>query len=576
MKRTGAWLAVRALEEVGVRYTFGIPGTHNTELYDELRKSEKIQPILVTHEQGGSFMAEAMSRVSDSIGCLMIVPAAGLTHAMSGIGEAFLDGIPMLIISGGIRRDSGRHYQLHQIDQLRVLDGISKAAFLVDRHEDVVPTIYRAHEIATSDVPGPVFVEIAVDIQLFPAEVSELPAYRPKYSPPRPEPGLVQRAVDILEHSEQTGLYLGWGAREATQASIEVAERLGAPVSTTLQGLSVFPHDHPLHAGFGFGASAVPAAQKAFEGVDCLLAVGVRFAEVATGSYGMPIPDKLIHVDIDPEVFNKNYPATLSITSDADAFLKDLASALSKQNIRHESGSLRKSIQREKTAYQKSWTDKPSQEKVSPGIFFRELRRRLNRDAYLVVDDGNHTFLAAEQFPVYESKHFISPTDFNCMGYATPGTIAAKLAHPDKQVCGIIGDGAFMMTCMEVLTASVNELGAIFFIFHDGELAQISQFQHIPLKYKTCTEIGDIRFEGVATATGAAYLRMESDPQVERVIDEALAIAAQSSPVIVDVNIDYSRRSAFTQGAVKTNLGRFPLGQKVRFVGRALKRHTLG
>jgi acetolactate synthase-1/2/3 large subunit len=541
MKQSGAWLTARALENIGGTYTFGIPGVHNTEIYDQLNRSEQITPILVTHEQGASFMGEAFSRVSDSIGCLLVVPAAGMTHAMSGIGEAYLDGIPLLVISGGIRRDSGRHYQLHQLDQQRVLDGITKAAFLVDKHEDVVPTIYEAYEIATSGVPGPVFVEIAGDVQMFTAEVSEVPKFVPSYRPPTPDPALIARAVELLRNAKQPGMYLGWGAREAAKWSTEIAELLGTPVSTTLQGISVFPHDHPLHTGFGFGPSAVPAARKAFAGVDCLLAVGVRFAELATGSYGLPVPETLIHADIDPEVFSKNYPATVAIESDGELFMMALLEALKKE-----------------------------------GVTPRQLRKKLERDAYIVVDDGNHTFLTAEQFPVYESKHLISPTDFNCMGYCVPGTIAVKLSHPDKQVCAIVGDGAFMMTALEILTATMNELGAIFFVFHDGELAQISQFQSIPLKDKTCTVTGDLQIEGVATATSAAYLRMDNDLAVDRVLDEALAIAGTGRPVIVDVNIDYSRKSVFTQGVVKVNLGRFPLSQKVRYIGRALKRHTIG
>jgi len=577
MKQSGAWLTARALEEIGVEYTFGIPGVHNTEIYDALNRSEKITPILVTHEQGASFMGEAFSRVSDSIGCLLIVPAAGMTHAMSGIGEAYLDGVPLLVVSGGIRRDSGRHYQLHQLDQQRVLEGITKAAFLVERHEDVVSTIYEAYEIATSGVPGPVFVEVSVDVQMFPAEVGEVPKYEPNYTPPTPDPALIKRAVELLRESKQPGLYLGWGAREATPYSVEVAELLGAPVSTTMQGISVFPHDHSLHTGMGFGPSAVPAARKAFEGVDCLLAVGLRFAELATGSYGMPIPEKLIHADIDPEVFSKNYPATVAIESDGALFMKALVDALKQEGVTPpDRADLTKRIRQDKEAFFTSWTNKVNEERVSPGIFFRQLREKLDRDAYVVVDDGNHTFLTAEQFPVYASKHLISPTDFNCMGYCVPGTIAVKLSHPDKQVCAIVGDGAFMMTAMEILTATMNGLGAIFFVFHDGELAQISQFQAIPLKDKTCTITGDLRVDGVATATGAAYVRMESDLEVDRALDEALAISKEGRPVIVDVNIDYSRKSVYTQGVVKVNLGRFPLSQKVRFIGRALKRHTIG
>ncbi|HJQ22993.1 MAG TPA: thiamine pyrophosphate-binding protein [Blastocatellia bacterium] len=576
MKKSGAWLAVYALEQIGVRYTFGIPGVHNTELYDELGKSEKITPVLVTHEQCGAFMAEAISRTADHIGCLAIVPAAGLTHAMSGIGEAFLDGIPLLVISGGIRRDTGRHYQLHDIDQRRLLDGISKAAFLVRRHQDVIPTIYQAYEIATSDEPGPVFVELSGDVQLFTGEVGDLPAYQRRWQPPAVDAEAIGAAANVIATARQPALYLGWGARAATAQAVELAEFLGAPVATTLQGLSVFPANHPLHAGMGFGPSAVPAARKAFASCDCLIAVGVRFAELATGSYGMAIPEKLIHIDINPQVFNKNYPASVAITADATDALRQLVAALKAVGAARDGASLKETIKQEKASFGEAWTAKANKQRVTPGIFFRELRARLSDDAYMVVDDGNHTFLAAELFPVHQSKHFISPTDFNCMGYCVPAAIGVKLTHPENQVVAIVGDGAFLMTSLEILTATRMNLGVIFFVFHDGELAQISQFQQIPLNRKTCTVLADVKVEGIATATGAAFLPLANDEQVAAVIDKALKLAATGRPVIVDVKIDYSRKSEFTQGVVKVNLARFPLNQKLRFIGRAIKRHILG
>lgn len=577
MKKSGAWLVAHALEQIGVRYTFGIPGVHNTEIYDALAQSEKIEPLLVTHEGGASFMADAISRTSGSIGCALVVPAAGMTHAMSGIGEAYLDGIPMLVLSGGIRRDSGHAFQLHELDQQKVLDGITKAAFLVERHDQVVPTIYEAYEIATSGEPGPVFVEIAGNVQMFTADVPEIPPFQRKWKPKHVDEGKLREVLSMVKPGTKVGLYVGWGARDATPSLVRLAELLGAPVSTTLQGISVFPHDHPLHAGFGFGNSAVPAARHAFEDVEVLIAIGCRFAELATGSYGMKVPEKLIHVDVNPRVFHKNYPAKVAIETDARVFCEALIAGLEAEG-RHKQKptALTERIASDKRAFVADWTGSPSSQKVSPGIFFQRLREKLARDAFVVLDDGNHTFLAAEQFPVYESKHMISPTDFNCMGYCVPAAIATKLANRDKQVAAIVGDGAFLMTCMEILTAAMNRLGVVFFVFHDGELGQISQFQHIPLKYKTCTVLHDIRFEGVATATGAAYLRMERDADVGAVIDEAYSIADRGGPVIVDVNIDYSRRSTFTSGVVKTNLGRFPLEQQLRFVGRALKRHTIG
>jgi acetolactate synthase-1/2/3 large subunit len=183
MKKTGAALARFALEQLGVKYTFGIPGVHNTELYDELNSSESIQPVLVTHECGAAFMADAVSRTSDSIGTLVIVPAAGVTHAASGIGEAGLDGIPMLIISGGIHSESPYRYQLHDIDQHSLLAPITKATFRIAAHHEVIPTLYEAYRIATGGEPGPVFVELPYNIGNFLGEVDEMPAFEPIKAP---------------------------------------------------------------------------------------------------------------------------------------------------------------------------------------------------------------------------------------------------------------------------------------------------------------------------------------------------------------------------------------------------------
>src|ERR1700745_1068776 len=201
MKRTGAWLTVYALEQIGARFPFGIPGVHTTELYDALNNSNRITQILVTHEGGASFMADAGGRVSDSIGVCAggaRGAAGGLTHAASGIGEAFLDGVPMLVLSGGPRTDTGHRYQLHQMDTHKFMSGITKATFRVTRHDEVVPVLFGAYRIATSGEPGPVFVELPVNILLLTDEAGELPQFRPP-SPPRLEAsGDIARAAELL------------------------------------------------------------------------------------------------------------------------------------------------------------------------------------------------------------------------------------------------------------------------------------------------------------------------------------------------------------------------------------------
>jgi acetolactate synthase-1/2/3 large subunit len=576
MKKTAAWLAVRALEQIGVRYTFGIPGVHNTELYDELNSSEQITPVLVTHEGGGAFMADAVSRCGGGIGTLVIVPAAGFTHAASGIGEALLDGIPLLILSGGIRQDMGKRYQLHELDQLELVKPLTKAAFRITRHEDVVSIIHEAYRIATSGEPGPVFVELPVDLQLFPGTVPELPVFVSALPAPVPSAEAITRAAAILREAKRPGLFVGWGARGAQAELAELAEFLQAPVSTTLQGLATFPSDHPLHVGFSFGPAAVPAARNAFAKCDALLAVGTRFGEIATGSFGVTVPEQLVHADINPQVFNANYPAKVTLEGDARVVVTALLAELKKAPAKSADTALTNAIASDKAAYRASWLAHDSKGRVNPGRFFDELRAQVSDDAITVVDDGNHTYLTAELFPVRKGGHAIMPTDFNAMGYAVPAAIGAKLAQPQREVFGIVGDGAFMMTCMESITAVAQGLGIAYYIFSDGELSQIAQAQQIPYNRKPCTTIGKLNVAGVAMATGAAHIQIANDAQLADGIAEARRIAASGQPVLVDVQIDYSKATAFTQGAVKTNFGRFPLSQQVRMVGRALVRKITG
>jgi len=572
MKKTGAFLARYAMEQIGIHYTFGIPGVHNTELYDELNKSEQIEPILVSHEAGAAFMADAVARTSDKGAALVIVPAAGVAYAAAGIGEAFLDGIPMLVFCGGVRTDIEYENQLHQMDQHAFIKAFCKQTYKPETHQQIIPTIYAAHQLAHSGEPGPVFIEIPVNLQLFQGEVDTLPSYQPQSALPQPEPAQLQAAAELINQAHRPGLFVGWGARHATEQLIQLAEALDAPVATTLQGLSVFPHDHPLHTGFGFSQAAVPAAQNAFADCDCLIAIGTKFSEIATGSFGVKQPAKLIHIDINPDNIGVNYPADIGLQGDSKQMLQLLLPLIKgKQNL-----SLVSDIVRDKQAYRDSWAKHDSGGRVNPLLLFQALRERLPRDGIAVVDDGNHTYLAAELLPIYQSGGFISPTDFNCMGYSVPAAIGAKQANPDQQVIAIVGDGCFTMTCMEIATASRQQLGIIYFLFNDGELSQIAQAQQIPYNRKPCTRLPSIDFSGVAQAVGAHYLRLDSNSAVEQVVEQAFTLSKQQRPVIVDINIDYSNSTAFTQGAVKTNFSRFDISTKLRFGARALKRKVLG
>lgn len=576
MKKTGAALARFALEQLGVSHTFGIPGVHNTELYDELNASPHIQPVLVAHECGAAFMADAFSRTGQRIGTLVIVPAAGVTHAASGIGEAGLDGIPMLIISGGIHSENGRQYQLHDIDQHALLKPITKATFRILSHAEVIPTLYEAYRIATGGEPGPVFVELPYNIGNFLGEVEDMPLFQPAPPAAAGDQQTLREMARQLVAARHPGLFLGWGAMAAQRELIELAEWLGAPVCTTLQGLSAFPANHPLHVGMGFGAYAVPAAEQAFAACDCLLAVGTRFSEIPTGSYSMPVPEQLLHIDINPQVFNANFPASLCLAGDAALIIPALLGEVRALLGQPRSSSLPAQIARDKAAYLQQWLQHDSGSRVNPAVFCQALRAQLADDALVVADDGNHTFLLAELLPIHGPRGFISPSDFNAMGYCVPAVIGAKLANPQRQVVGVVGDGALRMTGLELVTASSLQLGVPLFVFNDGELSQIAQAQEIPYNRKTCTVLKPLNLAALAEATGAAFLSIESNAECAAGIAQAMQLAEAGQPVLVDVRIDYSKRTRFTEGVVKATLKRFTPRDKVRVIGRALWRRVTG
>jgi acetolactate synthase-1/2/3 large subunit len=308
-----------------------------------------------------------------------------------------------------------------------------------------------------------------------------------------------------------------------------------------------------------------------------MLAVATRFSEIPTGSYGVSVPQALVHLDINRKVFHANYPAKVTLHGDAKAGLAALLHAVKTRLEKpRDSKLLQQNIRQLKMEYRDEWFQHNTAGRVNPARFFAAARAQLADDDFVVCDDGNHTFLCAELMPIHRSGHFISPTDFNAMGYCVPAAIGTKLANPDKQVLGIVGDGAFMMTCMELVTASHNQLGLVMTVFNDGELAQIAQAQSVPYNRKTCTTLSGLNVKGVALATGCEYIRLDDDGAIEGKLRQALEVAGRGVPVILDVHVDYCKPTRFTKGIVRTNLGRFEFSEKVRFISRAIKRRITG
>ena len=567
MAMTGAAHVLRALEDVGIQLAFGIPGTHNIELYDQLATSKSVRPILVTDEQSASFMADAAWRASGIMACVNVVPGAGLTHAMSGIAEAFMDGIPMLVLGCGIRRDTGKAYQLHDVDQQALASPVTKGTFRPERGEDVYGTIRKACRLAREGCPGPVFVEIPANLYLL-QQPESAPWQEVKTNTPQPSQELLNQCADALSRSKHPLIYVGLGAAGAGADLVALAEKLEAPVSSTFQGKGVFPESHPLFMWPGFGAAAPSFARIIAGGCDATLAIGCRFGEVATGSYGLTPPTPLIHVDIDPAVLGRNYPADIAIHCDAAEFVRALLPLLPS---RAESDYLRNRIQkgREEAAAE---IQAPSEAGVSPGRLLKSLQKIFGPETIYTSDSGNGTFLAIEGLTLDKPGQLLGPMDYSCMGYSVPAAIGAKLARPDVPVVALAGDGAFLMTGLELLTAASVGVAAAFLVLRDRELAQIAQFQGVAYNRKACSQLPDYDLAAISAGTGVECLQLKTDADIATVLKQAKTILSEGRPVAIDVAIDYSRKTFFTKGVVRTTLGRLPWMDRIRFVGRAVGR----
>jgi acetolactate synthase-1/2/3 large subunit len=564
-KLSGGEIVVHALEDERIPFTFGIPGTHNIELYDALARSKSVRPILVTDEQSASFMADAVWRASGHMACANLVPGAGLTHALSGIAEAFLDNVPMLVLGCGIRRDTKHAFQLHDVDQIAIAKPVTKAQFRPDTGQELYNTLRRACAIARSGVPGPVFVEVPANLYLFTHEVTL--EYPTTQSRPAVEPEQIRRAADILGRARRPLLYVGFGAARATEEVLQLAERLDAPVATTFTGKGVFPESHPLSLWPGFGDAAPKFAREIARECDATLAIGCRFGEVGTGSYGMHPPRPLIHIDIDPAALNRNYTADLPIAADAASFLRELLVRLPK---RAADAALRDRIRRGHEQVWNEWLSVKN-ERVSPPRLLRALQKHFGAETIFTADSGNGMFIGMECLRVDAPGRFLAPVDYSCMGYAVPAAIGAKLAQPAAPVVALAGDGALLMTGLEMITAVSERAPIVIVVLRDRELAQIAQFQQTALSRKTCSEVGDYDVAALASALGLEALQLGKDDDIDAILADAKRIV-EHGPVVIDVAIDYSVKTHFTRGVVKTNLLRLPWLDRLRFIGRAVSR----
>lgn len=563
---TGAQAAARTLTAHGLSLVFGIPGVQNLEYFDAF-DSEDFEVVLVSHELAASFMADAVGRVTGEPGVVAVVPGPGLTNMFTGIAEALLDSAPLVALVPGVRTDFKESFQLHEINHEGAARALAKNYLRADNADDIPAAIAKAVQIAKSGEPGPVIVEVPYNVLL---DSTSTGAHKPlELEYPSPDEADLERATGLILAAKRPGLHVGVGAANAASEVLELAARLDAPVSTTISGRGVIPEDHDLSVGFGFGPAGTALSEKIFKKVDLVIAVGCKFSEVGSGGYGLRMP-KLIHIDANPEVLGRNFPAEIMLAGDARATLQKILEKVREGRAPVENSELRRTI---RAAHEKREQDflkmKEWPDMVNPARLLHELRMRAPRDAILTTDSGAHTFWTVFAYDAYVPRSVLSPVDFSSMGYGIPAAIGASLAASDRRVIAAVGDGGLLMTGTELATAQRLGLPLMVILFNDRALGMIKSTQKKVYGRAVAVDLKGPDYEKFASSFGFDYIRIDKDREIAHALDKAFEM---NRAVLVDARVKYKDVTRHAYGTARSLAKRMPPSVLIRMAARAIKR----
>lgn len=532
---TGAQIVVEALVKEGVTHLFGIPGGCNLPIFDALYGSP-VKLILTRHEQGASHMADGFSRSTGQVGVCIATSGPGATNLVTGLATAYMDSIPVVAITGQVATDKIGSDAFQEADATGVMRPVTKHNYMVKDVRDLPQVMREAFHIARTGRPGPVHIDIPVDVQraktefIWPKSVN-LRSYKPKLVG---HPKQIQRAAELLNSAEKPLLYVGGGAilSGATQELIKLAEKADIPVVHTLMANGAFPFVHPNYIGV-LGMHGKFSANTAIQNCDVLLSAGARFDDRVTGKLStFSRQSKKIHIDVDPANIGKTVPVDVPVVGDLKSVLKELVDMV--KPAKH--AAWRKQIQ--------DWEDKhpfvikPSEGTLQPQFLIQELHKQTKGQAIVATGVGQHQMWAMQWYPCLSAKNFLTSGGLGTMGFGYPAAIGAKFANPDKPVICIDGDGSFQMTMSEMATAVTEGAKVIVIVINNYFLGMVRQWQELFYKerYSASNLVDrakkDIDMSGLAyipdfvkfaSAYGVKAKRIFKNEEVAAAIQEALA-----------------------------------------------------
>ena len=543
---TGSQAIIRSLEQLGVTDVFGLPGGAILPTYDPLLDTEKINHILVRHEQGAGHAAEGYALASGRVGVCIATSGPGATNLVTPLADANMDSIPMLAITGQVASSSIGSDAFQEADIVGMTMPVTKHSYLVTNAQDIPRVLAEAYHLASTGRPGPVLVDVAKDAQQATMTFSwppamELPGYRPVT---RGHSKQIKEAARMIAAAERPVLYTGGGAMRADVADElkELAELTGAPVVTTLTARGIFPDSHPQNMGMPGMHGTVPAV-FAMQQSDLLVTLGARFDDRVTGQLDTFAPGaKVIHADIDPAEISKNRMADVPIVGDLRHVIPDLTQAV--REVVEESGTSDleawwSALNTLKDTYPLGYTSTDDGH-GSPQHVIERISTLTGPEAVYAAGVGQHQMWSA-QFVDYERpRQWLNSAGLGTMGFAVPAAMGAKVSQPDRVVWAIDGDGCFQMTNQELATCVINDIPIKVAVINNSSLGMVRQWQTLFYdgRYSN-TELNTGHnsrrvpdFVKLAEAYGCAALRCERDEDVDATIKEALEI--NDRPVVID------------------------------------------
>jgi acetolactate synthase-1/2/3 large subunit len=534
--KTGADLLIELLIEQNVDTIFGYPGGAVLPIYDAMYRSDgEFKHILTRHEQGAIFAAEGYARVTGKTGVVIATSGPGATNLITGITDAMMDSIPLVIFTGQVAKTVIGTDAFQESDVLGITTPITKYNYQVDDVRDLPRVVNEAFHIASTGRPGPVVIDVPKNISEALPEGSfnrdfDLPGYQPTT---KPNPMQIRKVIDALEKAKKPIVIAGAGVlfAEATEELKQFVERSQIPVVNTLLGLGSFPGSHPLSLGMG-GMHGTYTANMAMYECDLLINIGARFDDRLTGNLAHFAPNaKVAHIDIDPAEIGKNIKTEIPVVADAKEALKALLEKDVKK-LNHQEWL--DQLENNKKEYP-LWYDR-SDEAISPQWLVEKIHEYTNGEAIVTTDVGQHQMWAAQYYTLDKPFNWVSSGGLGSMGFGFPAAIGAQIGRPNDVVVSINGDGGFQMNLQELILLKQWNLPVKVIILNNAALGMVRQWQEEFYEERYSQSLLDMNpdFVKLAESYGIRGVKVEKEEDVEKVLQE---IFAYDGPVLADFRI---------------------------------------